>query len=194
MTPPDASELMLIRHAPARHGGRLCGRTDVPSDLGDPAHWQPLKDLVAGVRQRVVSPALRCRQTAQALWPGAEIAQDARLWEQDFGAQEGMPFAEIPDLGPLNSAQLAEHRPPGGESFSDMVARMRPALTGLAAQVQDAGPVAVVAHAGTVRSGLAVALGSVPQALAFEVAPWSVTRLRVFDGGLSVIAVNWRPL
>lgn len=194
MTPPDASELMLIRHAPARHGGRLCGRTDVASDLGDPAVWRPLQALVAGVPVRVASPALRCRQTAAALWPGHDVGSDARLWEQDFGTQEGMAFADIPDLGPLSAQDLAEHRPPGGESFADMVARITPALTELAAQARDAGPVAVVAHAGTVRTGLAMALGSVPAALAFEVAPWSVTRLRVFDGGLSVIAVNWRPL
>ncbi|ASP21198.1 bifunctional RNase H/acid phosphatase [Antarctobacter heliothermus] len=194
MTPPDASELLLIRHAPARHGGRLCGCTDVEADLGDPAIWQPLQALVAGVSRRVVSPAVRCRQTAEALWSGAEVVQDARLWEQDFGTQEGMPFADIPDLGPLSAQDLADHRPPGGESFADMVARITPALGELAAQAREAGPVAVVAHAGTVRVGLAMALGSVPVALAFEVAPWSVTRLRVFEGGLSVVAVNWRPL
>lgn len=149
---------------------------------------------MAGVSQRVVSPAVRCRQTAEALWSGVEVVQDARLWEQDFGTQEGMPFADIPDLGPLSAQDLADHRPPGGESFADMVARITPALSELAAQAREAGPVAVVAHAGTVRTGLAMALGAVPAALAFEVAPWSVTRLRVFEGGLSVVAVNWRPL
>lgn len=203
MTLPDASELLLIRHAPAMHGGRLCGRTDVPCDLGDPQVWQPLQRLVAQVPHRIVSPALRCRQTAAALWsdawPGMDPAQDARLWEQDFGTQEGMPFAEIPDLGPLSQADLAQHRPPGGESFADMVARISPALMDHAARAHQDGPVAVVAHAGTVRSGLALALGAVPPALAFEIAPWSVTRLRVYDKGasglgLSVIAVNWRPL
>ncbi|SNS95244.1 alpha-ribazole phosphatase [Antarctobacter heliothermus] len=143
---------------------------------------------------RVASPALRCRQTAAALWPGCDVDSDARLWEQDFGAQEGMPFGDIPDLGLMSTQDLADHRPPGGESFADMVARITPALTELAAQARHAGPVAIVAHAGTVRAGLALALDTVPAALAFEVAPWSVTRLRVFEGGVSVIAVNWRPL
>ncbi|WP_417209822.1 histidine phosphatase family protein [Antarctobacter sp.] len=194
MTPPDAAELMLIRHAPAQHGGRLCGRTDVPADLGDPAIWRPLKALVAGVPLRVASPALRCQQTAAALWPGAEVQSDARLWEQDFGDHDGMSFGELPDLGRLSPQELADHRPPGGESFADMVARKRPALMALAGCAQEAGPLAIVAHAGTARAALALALGTVPAALSFEIAPWSVTRLRVFDGGLSVIAVNWRPL
>jgi alpha-ribazole phosphatase len=194
MMSPDASELLLIRHAPALHGGRMCGRRDVPAELGDPTLWQPLQALVAGVTNRVSSPALRCRQTAQALWPGAGIDSDPGLWEQDFGAHEGLSFAEIPDLGPLTQAELANYRPPDGESFADMVARVRPALEVLAETARAEGPVAVVAHAGTARAALALALGAVPPALGFEIAPWSVTRLRAHGAGLSVIATNWRPL
>lgn len=191
MTLPEPAELMLIRHAPAAHGGRLCGRTDVPADLGDPA-LEPLRAVLTAVSRRVASPALRCVQTAGALWPGQEIPVDDRLWEQDFGAHDGLPFGQIPDLGPLPPDALAAHRPPGGESFADMVARVRPALEALAERARTEGPVAVVAHAGTVRAALALALGAVPPALAFEVAPLSLTRLRVFDGGLSVISTNWR--
>ncbi|WP_371931758.1 histidine phosphatase family protein [Mameliella sp. MMSF_3552] len=194
MTLPDASELLLIRHAPALHDGRLCGRMDVPADLGEAAVWEPLQALVSEIDHRVVSPALRCRQTAHALWPAATPEQDARLWEQDFGAHDGLRFDEIPDIGALSSEELAEHRPPGGESFADMVARVWPALEELAEKARQAGPVAVVAHAGTVRAGLALALGAVPPALGFEVAPWSVTRLRAYPGGLSVISTNWRPI
>ncbi|SMX36925.1 histidine phosphatase family protein [Maliponia aquimaris] len=182
---------MLIRHAPALHGGRLCGRTDVPADLSDVA-LAPLRALLAGVAHRVASPALRCVQTAGALWTGQDIPIDDRLWEQDFGAQDGLPFDRVPDLGPLSSEALAAHRPPGGESFADMAARVRPALEALASKARAEGPVAVVAHAGTVRAALALALGTVPPALAFEVAPLSLTRLRVYEGGLSVMSTNWR--
>lgn len=194
MTPPDTSELLLIRHAPADHGGRLCGRRDVPAILGDRAVWAPLKALVAGVEYRVCSPALRCVQTALALWSDSPPTLDDRLWEQDFGAHEGLPFAEIPDIGRLSAEDLARHRAPQGESFADMVARHHPPLRALADHARQSGPVAVVAHAGTVRSALALALGSVPMALGFEVAPWSVTRFRAHDAGLSVISTNWRPL
>lgn len=71
-----------------------------------------------------------------------------------------------------------------------MAARVTPALVELAAIAMEDGPVAVVAHAGTVRTGLALALEDVPAALAFEVAPLSVTRLRCLPGAFSVVCVN----
>ena len=95
-----------------------------------------------------------------------------------------------PDLGPLDRSKLAEIAPPSGESFSAMVARVSPALADLAERAIAEGPVAVVAHAGTVRAGLAVALGDVPAALAFEVEPLSVTRLRCLPGVFSIVCVN----
>ncbi len=187
MTSLAASELLLIRHAPAETGGRLCGRRDVPARLDDRAAIARLAAALQGVRQVVTSPAIRCRQTAEALFPGVAPTEDARLWEQDFGAEDGMAFTDLPDLGPLPREALANRRPQGGESFADMAARVVPALEDLAGA--DA-PVAVVAHAGTVRAGLALALGSVPAALAFEVAPLSLTRIRCLGGAFSVVCVN----
>jgi alpha-ribazole phosphatase len=190
MTPIAPSELVLIRHAPAETGGRLCGRRDVPAMLDDAVVLARLAAALAGVRAVVTSPALRCRQTAGALFRDAAPREDARLWEQDFGAEDGTAHADLPDLGPLSREALADRRAPGGESFADMVARVTPALEALAAEAAVGGPVAVVAHAGTVRAALALALGTVPAALAFEVAPLSVTRFRCLDGAFSVVCVN----
>src|SRR5690625_137995 len=145
-------EMMLIRHAPSDNGGRLCGRVDVPAVIETGA-LDPLRVMLAGARVRVVSPALRCRQTAGALWPGAgDLVQDARLWEQDFGAMDGAPLSDLPDLGQLSPDELAAHRYPGGESFHDMIRRMTPALEHWAECARKSGPVAVIAHAGTVRA------------------------------------------
>lgn len=190
MTPPDGAELVLIRHAAADHGGRLCGRRDVPARL-DPAALDRLAACLVGCAQVVTSPALRCRQTARALFPRRDAATDARLWEQDFGTHEGRPFHDLPDYGDLDRPQLAALAAPGGESFAEMAGRVAPALHELAAEaLARSGPIAVVAHAGTVRAGLALALGDIPAALAFEVAPLSVTRLRCLPGALSVICTN----
>ncbi|MBS0565380.1 MAG: histidine phosphatase family protein [Proteobacteria bacterium] len=185
-----ATELILIRHAPALHGGRLCGRTDVAADLSGAGRLRS-SALAAGEPVRlVVSPALRCRQTAGALWPGVAATPDPRLWEQDFGAWEGLALARLPDLGPLSRAELAAHRPPGGESFADLCARAGPALTAIAAD----GSATVVAHAGIVRAALALAIGTAAAALAFDVAPLSVTRLtRLGDGPWAITGVNWTP-
>lgn len=188
MTPRDAAELILIRHAPAAADGRLCGRIDVPLRGCDGVTLARAADALARVRQVVTSPALRCRQTAAALFPDLVASVDARLWEQDFGDEDGRRMADLPDLGPMSRAALAERCPVGGESFTQMVVRVRPALQDIAMQAQ--GPVAVVAHAGTVRAGLALALDDAAAALAFEVAPLSMTRLRRFEGGWSIAAVN----
>jgi alpha-ribazole phosphatase len=190
MTPIGPSELVLIRHAPSGADGRLAGRRDVPASLKDSAALARLAAALRAVRSVVTSPALRCRQTAEALFPARALPEDARLWEQDFGAHEGLLPAELPDLGPLDRAALAKVAPPDGESFAAMVARVTPALAERAARARDQGPVAVVAHAGTVRAGLALALESIPAALAFEIAPLSVTRLRCLPGAFSVVCVN----
>lgn len=185
-----ATELILIRHAPAAAQGRLCGRSDVAADCSDLAGLAALRLVVGDPGRIVVSPALRCRQTAAALWPGAGAEDCAALWEQDFGIWEGRATADIPDLGPMASEALAAFRPPGGESFADLCARAGPALMALTT----GGRVTVVAHAGTVRAALALAFGSVAPALAFAIAPLSVTRVTALPGGAwSVGAVNWRP-
>ncbi|MFD2175751.1 histidine phosphatase family protein [Rhodobacter lacus] len=181
------AELLLIRHAPARNGGCLAGRRDVPADLPGPA---PLAALCAavGAARLVASPALRCRETAAAVFPGRTPDLDERLWEQDFGAWEGVPFADLPDIGAMTRAELACHRPPAGESFEDQCARVFPALRDLAGQ---GGRTAVVAHAGVVRAALALAMGHIPAALAFDIAPLSLTRIVALPGGhWGVGAVN----
>lgn len=112
------------------------------------------------------------------------------MWEQDFGIHEGRLPEEAPDLGPLDRSALAAVAAPGGESFLAMVDRTTPAFADLAARAMAEGPVAVVAHAGTARAGLALALDDKPAALAFEIAPLSVTRLRCLPGAFSVVCVN----
>ena len=183
-----ATELILIRHAPALADGRLCGRTDVAADCSDLGRLAAVRAHVGRWDRLLCSPALRCRQTAAALWDQPpEIAP--ALAEQDFGLWDGRPWADLPDLGPLSADELARHRPPEGESFAELCDRAGIAL----AQLATGGCVVAVAHAGTVRAALAKALGRPAPALAFEVAPLSVTRIRIAapEAPWSVISVNW---
>jgi len=182
------AELLLIRHAPVLADGRLAGRRDVAAVLPDAAVLAAVRALAGPVDRVIASPARRCRATAAALWPEAALVEDARLWEQDFGAWEGLPFADLPDLGDLAPAALAGHAPPGGESFADLCARTAPALEAWAALP---GRSALVAHAGTVRAALALALGAAAPALAFRIDPLSLTRLQPCGGqGWAVGGVN----
>lgn len=166
----------MIRHAPIAPPHRVTGR-------GDPACALPVSMPAAPAADHVIaSPARRCTTTAAALYPDRIIPTDPRLWEQDFGAWEGAET--LPDLGPQPRAALAAHRPPQGESFLDVIARTRPVL--LAAT----GTTAIVAHAGTIRAALALALTAPEDALGFHIAPLSLTRLWTDGTDWAILSVN----
>lgn len=183
-------ELILIRHAPVAIPGVLAGRSDLPARIESDAvaRTRALLPPVAGV---LASPAQRCTATAAALFPGQTIQTDPALWEQDFGTFDGQPLTDLPDLGPLSPQALADHRWPGGESFSDLCARVAAPLLAAATQAEATGKIALVVHAGVIRAALALTTGHVPGALAFEIAPLSVTRLGVYQGRpVSIRLVN----
>lgn len=188
----SAGDLILIRHAEAGTGDRLAGRSETDLTEAARASLAALSGRVPEVAALRISPARRCRDTAELLWPGRVVQADERLREQDFGDWDGRSWADIPDLGPLDRDALADHAPPSGESFRAMSDRAAPALRDAAREAANA-PVAVVAHAGTVRAALGIALGDAAQGLAFEVDPLSVTRFRALaDGGLAIRSVNGR--
>ncbi|MCV2882726.1 histidine phosphatase family protein [Actibacterium sp. XHP0104] len=182
---PDTTttNLMLIRHAPVMGDGRAYGRRDLPADCSDSRTFTALRDRLPAPDRIVASPALRCLQTAARIWPDRVPETLPALWEQDLGAWEDQPYDSLPDLGPMTREALATHCPPGGESFADLCARTIPALRALAT----GGDIAVVAHAGTIRAALAMATGTVPGALSFEIAPLSLTRITFLPGDGFVI-------
>ena len=166
----------------------MAGRRDVAADCSDALAFAALRGAVGVVDHWRISPARRCVQTAAALWPDLVAAEDARLWEQDFGAWEGVAFADLPDLGALSRADLAAHCPPEGESFLDLSVRVVPALQEAGAL---GGRVAIVAHAGVIRAALGLALGAAELGLAFQIAPLSLTTIIVLPGGaFSIAGVN----
>ncbi|MDJ0639049.1 MAG: histidine phosphatase family protein [Paracoccaceae bacterium] len=180
----DAAELILIRHGPTKRPGHLNGRTDVAlAEVPDPVR--------VAFDRLIVSPAKRAVATADGLFSGAELIEDARLWEQNFGIWDGVAFADLPDIGDLGLEVLAKLTSEGGESFEEMVARVRPALEEAADMARDlGGRVAVVAHAGTVRAGLAMAMGALPPALAFQIGHLRATRLVCLKDGFAIRSVN----
>lgn len=184
----DVREITLIRHAASLSDGRLAGRTDPLCDLEAARQagrtiGQLLADFGARPGDRLLtSPARRCVETAAALFPDSTYfahSVDERLWEQDFGAWEGLPYGALPDPGVRDRAGLARHCPPGGESFLTMAARAVPAIVSAA---ETARRLVIVGHAGTVRALLGHALGDPAAGIAFAVDPLSLTRLRFAAG------------
>ena len=178
------AELIVIRHGETDSPGTLNGRTDVRlAALPAPLAFDP------GVLW--TSPARRARETVAGLFPGREAREDARLWEQDFGVWDGAAYSDLPDTGDLSLPELSALKVEGGESYAEMVARVRPALEAASAQaLNEETRVTVVAHAGTVRAALSLAMGSEAEALAFQIAHLGSTRFRCYPGGLAVLSVN----
>ena len=183
-------DLCLIRHARARPAGFLYGRTDADCDEIEPAVKGRLIQMLTDCEALYSSPAVRCVKTCQAVFPGRLPKHKEAFWEQSFGDWDGLAFEDVPDVGPLQGDELVQFAPPNGESFADLCARVQPALIGLLDKEQ-ARSTAVFAHAGVIRSCLALAFDSPSAALKCEIDPLSVTRLRAMPGGqFSVVCVN----
>lgn len=191
-----------IRHAPVINPENLIyGRSDVPVDTSDRASFAALADCLPRRPVLITSGLARTHVTAEAiLEAGMRVAkrdQDADLDEQHFGDWQGRPashvYREIDERHPfwLTPAHSA---PPGGESFADLTDRVTAAVERLTADHAGRHIVAV-AHGGTIRAALALALGLDPDtALRFAIENLSLTRLDHIaspDGGLwRVVAVN----
>ena len=199
MTDPT-TRWWLVRHAPVAAGGRIYGQQDLPADTDDHAAARAVaRRLPAGARW-LVTPLQRTTQTAEAL--AAHMAEtvdpavERDLVEQHFGLWQGRDPQELMrhdgETWRLFWAAPGERRPPGGESFADVVDRVRHALDRHGANGAGSDIVAVV-HGGTVRAALAVALGLSPAlALAFVVDTWALTRLDHIPGGGIDGGASWR--
>jgi alpha-ribazole phosphatase len=182
------SQLWLIRHAPVDGPSGIIHDINAPADVSDQAALARLRSLLPNPHVAVSSPARRARETAAAL--GLVASTDPAFSEQDFGRWTGRTHEDIRrDTEAAYDAfwrAPASNKPPDGESFIDQIARMRDGIAAL-----PAGDVILIAHAGTVRAALAVALDLAPDnALRFVIDPLSLTRLDRLDDGWRVVAVN----
>ena len=99
--------VLLIRHG-ATAGNlkkRYIGRTDQPLCAAGEAQLRRLADDLPPCDHLFCSPLLRCRQTAQLLWPGVEQTVVDELRETDFGPFEGKNHEELKD-DPLYQAWI----------------------------------------------------------------------------------------
>jgi broad specificity phosphatase PhoE len=128
---------LLLRHGqtPMSVQKRYAGRSDVPlTDVGVQQAAAAAKRLAsAGLDVIVTSPLLRTVRTAQevAAATGAPVVTDEGFRETDFGDWEGLTFAEVRERWPGEvTAWLADPdvAPPGGESFTEVNARVTAAL------------------------------------------------------------------
>ena len=174
-----------IRHAPVSNpGGRIYGATDVPADTTDEATFRNLARQLPDGAVWVTSHLKRTKQTAEALRRvGCDVpskpAIEPHLGEQNFGAWHGRTYGEIEREIGLHQFWLApaNHRPPDGESFVDLIDRVVPAIQRLTVSHRGR-DIVCVAHGGTIRAAVGHALSVDPEAsLRVSVANLGLTRL-----------------
>jgi alpha-ribazole phosphatase len=184
----DEVRLWLIRHAPVAGPSGVIHAMDAPADTSDAAALAALRAKLPDKAPAFASPSVRTLATAAAL--GLQVVAEPDFSEQDFGDWTGRRHDDLArELGDAYHAfwrTPANSRPPGGESFTEQVARVRDGLTKL-----PAGDVVLVVHSGTIRAALAIALNLAPeQALRFAIEPLSLTRIDRVAGGWRVVGVN----
>jgi ribonuclease H / adenosylcobalamin/alpha-ribazole phosphatase len=183
------TRLVLVRHGATEltAARRYSGRGDVPLSERGAEQMRAAAARVAGVAPEVAavvsSPLSRCRGSAAILAQAlgdAPVSVDADLIECDFGAWEGLTFAEVREKWPaeldrwLGSPAQA---PPGGESFRAVALRVRRAV----ARLREGYPgqnVVVVSHVSPIKLMLRDALAAGDAFL---------HRLYLEPGGLSIV-------
>ena len=180
-----------IRHAPVTtYDGRVYGQTDVPGDTSDDAPFVALAAVLPKDAVWVTSNLRRTHDTAQAVArAGLGVSPpmiEPAFAEQHFGTWQGQNRKQvIAEHSEWHRFWLAPPRKaaPGGESFHDLVERVIPAIERLSVAHRGRDIVSV-AHGGTIRAALGLALGLDPAgSLAFVIDNLSVTRLDHIHNG-----------
>jgi broad specificity phosphatase PhoE len=153
-----------------RYAG-LSPKTDAPlTDTGVRQAVAAAKRLAsAGIGAIVASPLQRAVRTAEevAAVTGVPVLTDEGFRETDFGAWDGLTFAEVRERWPSElTTWLADPSvaPPGGESFDQVSERVTAALHRILAERAHQ-TVLIVSHVTPIKTLVAAALLAPPAAL-----------------------------
>ena len=193
--------LHLLRHGATKGETpwRFLGQRDLPLSAEGRAQAGAWRSALSATSfsHAVCSDLSRCRETAAIALDGrtAQAEPLSALREIDLGAFDGLSREEVaarfPGLYEARGRDMANFRPPGGESFADLAARTVLAVERLAANVS--GDVLVVTHAGVIRVLLCRALGMPLENLfRLDVALCGLTILRWDDGKPRLLHFNLR--
>ncbi|WP_405566530.1 bifunctional RNase H/acid phosphatase [Streptomyces phaeochromogenes] len=205
--PPDLgtpTTFVLLRHGetPLTPQKRFSGSGGSDPELSDTGRQQAERVATAlaarGTVQDVISsPLARCRETAAivAARLGLDLRIEDGLRETDFGAWEGLTFAEVRERYPDDmSAWLSspDAEPTGGgESFEAVAHRVGVARDELLA-AHTGRTVLLVSHVTPIKTLVRLALGAPPEALfRMELSAASLSVVAYYgDGNASVRLLN----
>jgi alpha-ribazole phosphatase len=144
--------IYLIRHTtPLIDKGVCYGQTDI--DVTETFHQEAatIRKLVPDQVQKIYSsPLLRCRKLVEYLYPGMQADFDNSLREVHCGDWEMQRWDDIPrDLIDPWMNDFVNVSFPGGESYVQLYSRV---IQSFESMIQSPKPVAIVTHAGVIRS------------------------------------------
>jgi broad specificity phosphatase PhoE/ribonuclease HI len=147
----------------------------------------------------VTSPMRRARETAEIVARELDVpVQVDDGWrEVDFGAWEGMTFAQAGERFPAELAgwlSSPDAAPPGGEPIEAMVTRVAAARDRALSQYPGQA-VVVVTHSLPIRAVVRLSLDAPPHSMfRLQPAPASITELRIYaDGTISMVGFSRVP-
>lgn len=196
----DPTTLLLVRHGETAltPEGRFSGSGGSDPELSAAGRWQA--EAAAGmlaalgpVHAVVSSPLRRCRETAEAAARllDLEVRLAAGLREADFGAWEGLTFAEVRERHPdeLKAWLASPAAVPGGtgESLDSVTRRVEWSRDKLLAR--HAGQtILIVSHVAPLRTLIRLALGAPPESLfRMDLAAASVSAVSYYGNGSSTV-------
>ncbi|RVW10951.1 bifunctional RNase H/acid phosphatase [Prescottella agglutinans] len=195
------TRMLLLRHGQTELSieRRYSGRGNPPLTEYGRAQARAAAERIASkgaIAAVVSSPLGRARETAEAAAGalGMPVTVHEGLTETDFGKWEGLTFAEAQQRDPdLHSRWLSDTavRPPEGESFDEVRARIEAVRDDLTAAYAGAN-ILVVTHVTPIKTLLQIALGVGPSLLYrlhLDLASLSIAEFYP-DGGSSVRLVN----
>lgn len=191
------TRLHLVRHGPT-HAKGMVGWSDLPADLSDQAALDRLSAALPDSALLVSSDLARAVQTADALaGRRTRLPHDRALREMHFGAWELRRHAEIEAEDPDRIRAFWERpgatRPPGGENWHELSARVDAAIDAMIAAYPGADLI-VVAHFGVILTQVQRALRLPPdRAFAQHIAPLSLTCLTRTAAGWEAGPINRKP-
>lgn len=157
-------EVLLLRHGQTQGNleKRYIGKTDEPLLLDDTESMRKISALqkrleqegIAGSQKLFVSPMLRCRQTAELLFPGLEQVVIDKLREMDFGRFEAKNYMEL-SVDPAYQAWIDSDGRlpfPEGEDRECFIKRTMEGFRQMTEQAwrENCGQIAAVVHGGSI--------------------------------------------
>jgi broad specificity phosphatase PhoE len=192
-------ELFLVRHGETawNEQRRFQGQTDVPLSERGRAQAAAIASALGSIpfSHAYASDLQRASETAHTVVASRSlpVELDARLREFDFGAWEGLTWAQIverwPEFDQRLPTQPLRYEPVEGERFEHVIARVRAFLDDLFARVST-GHALIVTHAGALHAVMQVLAPQGFDPLGMVFSTGSITRLAMEDGRARIITLN----